>query len=331
MYSDRVACYKELEELRRSKLLVYITGDRPGMETQIQHEVLDYFSEHLDTFASPKKISLYLYSTGGDILAGWSIVNLIRQYCDEFEVIVPSKARSTATLITLGADRIIMTKKATLGPIDPSVTIPLNPQTSGSPERVRFPISVEAVAGYLELATAELNIKNEQLLTSILLKLSDLVHPLALGQIYRTRLQIQALAAKLLKTHLDDENKIEKIISFLSSKSGSHDYTIHSKQAASELHLPIEEPDEELDRIIKKIYDDFREELELNSRYNQNIFIGENNKKEYSFNRAAIESISGGYHKFISQGVLEKSELPTKAELVKNINDKRIFEGWKHE
>lgn len=301
------------------------------METQINHEVLDYFSDHLETFASHKKISLYLYSTGGDILAGWSIVNLIRQFCDEFEVIVPSKARSTATLITLGAERIVMTKQATLGPIDPSVTVPLNSELSDTLERAKFPISVEAVAGYLKLATAELNIKNEQLLTAILLKLSDLIHPLALGQIYRTRLQIQVLAEKLLKTHLDDENQIEQIISFLSSKSGSHDYTIYSKQAASDLHLPIEESDDELDRIIKNIYDDFRRELELNSRYSPDIFIGDNDKKEYSFTRAALESISGGSHKFLSQGILEKLQLPTKAEPLKEINDKKIFERWKHE
>ncbi|MCB2295730.1 hypothetical protein LGK95_19840 [Clostridium algoriphilum] len=54
----------------------------------------------------PKKISLILYTRCGNTLVGWSIVNLIRQFCDEFEVIVPSKALSTGTLICLGSNSI---------------------------------------------------------------------------------------------------------------------------------------------------------------------------------------------------------------------------------
>ena len=131
MYADRIPLVQNLERLRDSKVLVYVTGDRPGMETQIHSEALDYFADHLDTFGLPRRISLYLYSRGGETLAGWSIVNLVRHFCDEFEVIVPSKARSTATLMALGANKIIMTKQATLGPIDPSVNSPFNPQLPG--------------------------------------------------------------------------------------------------------------------------------------------------------------------------------------------------------
>lgn len=69
MYADRLPLYQQLEATRGSKLLVYVTGDRPGMEAQISSEVLETFLEHLDTFGLPAKISLYLYSRGGDTLA----------------------------------------------------------------------------------------------------------------------------------------------------------------------------------------------------------------------------------------------------------------------
>jgi len=85
------------------------------METQIHQEVLDMFADHLDAPFPAKKISLILYTRGGDTLAAWNLVNLIRMYCDKLEVIVPSKARSSGTLICLGADTIVMTKQATLG------------------------------------------------------------------------------------------------------------------------------------------------------------------------------------------------------------------------
>jgi hypothetical protein len=43
---------------------------------------------------------------------------------DELAIVVPQKARSAGTLMCRGAERIITTKQATLGPIDPSLTGP---------------------------------------------------------------------------------------------------------------------------------------------------------------------------------------------------------------
>ena len=88
MYQDRIPFYRDLERLRASKILVYVTGDRPKMETQIHSEVVHFFADHLDTFNSVDKISLFIYSRGGDTLAGWSIVNMIRQFCERFEVLI---------------------------------------------------------------------------------------------------------------------------------------------------------------------------------------------------------------------------------------------------
>jgi hypothetical protein len=331
MYVDRLNNYKKLEELRGSKLLVYVTGDRPGLETQIHTEILDYFGDHLDTFNLPNKISLYLYSRGGDTLAGWSIVNLIRHFCDDFEVIVPSKAQSTATLISISANKIVMTKQATLGPIDPSVNSPLNPQIPGAPPNARLPISVEAVAGYFELAKQELKIKSEQELAAIFLKLSDQVHSLALGNVYRARTQIQRLAEKLLKFHMSDENKIKKIISVLCSESGSHDYTINRREAQNELFLPVDKPNDELYELIKNVHVDIRKELELNSRYDPNVILGNQPTKNYSFTRALLESISGGSHKYKTEGVFSKAKIQTQVGPVDGINDQRNFEGWIYE
>jgi len=56
------------------------------------------------------------------------------------------KALSAGTLIFIGADTLVMTKQAALGPIDPSVNNPLNPQvTMGNQPMGVVPVSVEAV------------------------------------------------------------------------------------------------------------------------------------------------------------------------------------------
>ena len=121
-----------IESQRGCRALLYVTGDRPGLETRIGQDVVDLFVDHLDAIGLVPKISLILYTNGGDTSAAWNLVNLIRMFCDEFEVIVPSKCRSAGTLVCLGADRIVMTKQATLGPVAPTVAHPLAPEIPGA-------------------------------------------------------------------------------------------------------------------------------------------------------------------------------------------------------
>ena len=71
-----------------------------------------------------------------------------------------------------------MTKQASLGPIDPSITTPLNPMVPGAGQNARAPVSVEAIKGYLEIATKELAIKDDAAMASIFTALSAQVHPI---------------------------------------------------------------------------------------------------------------------------------------------------------
>lgn len=104
MLKDRIGLYEEIENQRNSKLIVYATSDRKGLETQIASDVIPIFTEHLDNIGDTERISLYLYTRGGETLAAWSLVNLIRNFCKEFEVIIPFNCHSAGTLICLGAN-----------------------------------------------------------------------------------------------------------------------------------------------------------------------------------------------------------------------------------
>jgi len=332
MYPQRKAQYVQLEAARQSKVIAYITGDRPGMETQISPEAYDKFVNHLDTIGVVGKISLYLYTRGGITLAAWSLINLIRQFCDEFEVIIPSKAHSAGTLMCLGAKTIVMTKQATLGPIDPSVNTPLNPQIPGASPDARVPVSVEAVNGYLELARKELNIQDEVHLTAILNHLSDKIHPLVLGNVFRSKSQIQMLARKLIPAQVTKEASVQKIISFLCSESGSHDYTIHRREAKDELGLNIEKPSESLYLLIKQIYDDIVQDLCLDTKFELGNVLGGQPQAAYSCRRALIESVAGGTDFFASEGILVQQQLQIQPNVIQMaIEDRRTFEGWRHE
>lgn len=328
MNAHRSTLVHRIETLRKSRCLIYVTGDRPGLETKISSEVHDLFTHHLDAIGDTDRISLFLYTRGGETLAAWSIANLVRQFCKELEVIVPAKAHSAGTLMCLAANRIIMTKQATLGPIDPSVNMPLNPSLQGAPPGVRIPVSVEDVSGFVEFARSVSD--DAENLRQALQALANKVHPLVLGSAFRARSQIQMLARKLMSNQCKDDAVVERILRFLCSESGSHDYTINRREATEELGLAIEKPDDTLYESIKSLYDDIAEELQLGERFDPGIVLGVANAIDYTCSRAIIESIPGGSHTFVSQGRMTRVNLTTPQGPQVAINDQRNYEGWRH-
>lgn len=329
MRANRISWYQELERRRDSKLLVYATSNRAGMETQIAPDILPKFTEHLDLIEKTEKISLLLITNGGDTLTAWSLVNLIRSYCDQLEVIIPANCFSSGTLISLGANSLLMTKQATLGPIDPSTNGPLNPVVPGTSQRV--PVSVEFVNAYIEMARNEFSIHDEKCMTEIFLKLSELIHPLSLGQVYRSRQQIQMLAKKLMSWQQFDEEKENNIISFLCSESGSHDYAIRRKEAKESLGLNVESPDKDTYVLIKNIYKDISSDFEIDTPFNPEVILGTNPTASFSCRRGIVESTNGGIDVFISEGELSKVCIPTPTGNLEQIKSRMSYEGWRYE
>ena len=80
----------------------------------------------LEAIDQRERITLLLDSPGGNVDAAEKFVHLLREMCESpsdstpaLEVVVPRRAKSAATLIALGADRIVMSDSSELGPIDP--------------------------------------------------------------------------------------------------------------------------------------------------------------------------------------------------------------------
>lgn len=321
---ERKKLYTELENERHSKVIVYATSTRQGMEAQIAKDILPKFVEHLDRIGRSNRISLVLYTNGGDTSVAWSLVNLIRSFCDEFEVIVPANCYSCGTLICLGANNIVMTKQAFLCPIDPSTNGVYNP-TRQLPNgaSMPLPVSVESVRAYMEMAKNDFNIKDQKYLTEIFLKLSEKIHPLALGDVYRSKSQIKMFAKRLMHWQHLGKKQEQKIINFLCSESGSHDYPIRRKEAKDDLGLNIEKPSEELYRIIKGIYDDICADMELDNPFNPVTILQGKPLCSYKCKRCIIESIDYGSNFLSTDGQLALQGI--------QVANTITYEGWKHE
>ncbi|UYT57783.1 ATP-dependent Clp protease proteolytic subunit [Brucella sp. MAB-22] len=320
---ERKDVYAAIEKKLETRVVTYVTGDRPSLETQISPDCFDIFVDVLDEIGPTKKISLILHTNGGSTSAAWRLVNLIKTFCDEFEVIVPNKAMSAGTLISLGANSIIMTKQAALGPIDPSLTHPLGPQFQAGNQLARIPVSVEAVRGYLDAAREDLKVTDATVLGGLLNNLSDKVHPLVLGEIFRSQAQIRYLGTKLLSGHIQDHDKVNEIVNFLCAESGSHDYTINRREAI-DLGLNVVKPDSELYELLKALHKDYVAEMELLTPFNPLNTVPANGVFDYLFTRGLIESTLDANYAFVSEGQLRRDGN-------NNIGDQRNFEGWREQ
>jgi len=275
--TERLHLIKKIEELRGSRVICYLTSDRPNAGAEIQKDAMPFFYEQLRQMSNPKKIDVLIFTHGGDVLAGFGLARLLREFSIDIGTLIPEKCWSSGTLFALGANQIVMTKGATLSPIDPSLTGPLNPFMELSPgQRQIVPLSVESVAGFNSLVTNDWGLKGEEALTVAVRLLAERVHPMALGDLYRARQQIELLASRLLRRHRSDEDTIQRIVRTLTKDLGSHDYLISRTEARELLGTQIAPDDAVLEDAVWDLYRDFCEEMELGKLYDPNMVLHAN-------------------------------------------------------
>ena len=289
---------KKIEEKRGSKVITYLTSDRQGpVNARIAMDIIPIISGQLRKIGRTDKIDLFLYSAGGDTMAPWRMVSMIREYCERFSVLIPYKAHSAATMISLGADEIMMSDLSELSPIDPSTANVFNPQDPKNPQS-RIPISVEDVMAYFDLAKNKIGIKDEKELAEIFREFTasnPQIHPLALGNVNRVHNLIRVLAKRLLKSHQSPmaEEKINEIVDSLTEKLYSHQYFIGRKEAREDLEIKtVARADDELSRLMTELFEEYKKEMKLGELWNPEIELGENqvlNKKDYKI--AFVESV----------------------------------------
>jgi len=294
---DKKQLIRQIEGLRSSRVITYVTSDRQGpFNARIAMDVIPLISKQLRTIQKKENIDLFIYSAGGDTMVPWRLVSMIREYCDKFSVLVPYKAHSAATMIALGADEIVMSDLSELSPIDPSTANVFNPIDPANPQN-RIPISVEDVMAYFDLAKNKFGIKNNEELSRVFTKFVESnpqIHPLALGNVNRIHNLIRILAKRLLKSHKTPmkEEEIEKIVDYFTEKLYSHQYFIGRKEAKEDLGLKmVVDANDSLSKAMTDLYEEYNKELDFGKMWNPENELGANamqNRKDYKI--AYIES-----------------------------------------
>jgi hypothetical protein len=271
--AERKELVKNIEDHRHSRVICCLTSDRQNATGVLAKDFIPIFYSHLQKFDTLERIDVFLFTLGGDTLAAFGLCRHIREFVGDFGCLIPERCHSGGTLIALGANEIVMTKAATLSPIDPSVTGAFNPQVEPVPgQRQIVPVSVESVAGFKEL------VKDWKLdgdgISSAFRLLADKINPLLLGDVYRSRENIPILAEKLLRSHRSDVENIGRIIEELTRKLSPHDYPISRSEARLILGSQVHPDDPELESLLWRLFADFSVEMELGRPYDPNVVLG---------------------------------------------------------
>ena len=115
---------REIETQTQRVLLCYVSEDPPIDQDDVLH--MNALLQRVEPGAS---ITLLLNSPGGDVDVAERLQHMLRESASppglqqpgDVEIVVPNRAKSAATIMALGADRVTMSDTSELGPIDPQV------------------------------------------------------------------------------------------------------------------------------------------------------------------------------------------------------------------
>ena len=323
-YAERKVLIEALERRRKSRVIALVQGDRetfppgvPGFTLNLDGSPQLLLLDGLRKMGHVEALDLFLYTRGGATEAVWPLVTLLRQYCDRLGVIVPFRAHSAGTMICLGADEVFMTAGAELSPIDPTTGNQFNPQDPTNPAN-RFGISVEDVTSYFELAKTSAEVKGEANRIDVFRELTRVIHPLALGNVQRVYMLIRRLAENLLGLHLDpvtEAERIKEISNALSARFYSHIHAINCREAQALMGDWVKPAEGALESDIWALFNGYAEALELRSKFQLPLFMGDDALKELTALGGFIEGTEFSCVHAVTMKVIQRPNLPANMQI----------------
>jgi len=262
----RKALLQRVEELRGSRVVTYVTGDRAPTPAQIGDDAVRPIYEHLREMGRVKKLDLFLYSRGGAIDVPWRIASALRTVADEWNVLVPFRANSAATLLALGADHIVMGPQGELGPIDPIMNVQRVISAPGGQQGtfVQETVNVEDIMAYIRFARERAGLSDQSAISSSLEGLTQRLDAVVLGSAYRTHSHIRDVARRMLLSRREPPNEqaTQTIIETLAERVYAHGHAIGRREAL-DIGLPVDAAEGDLDQTLWDLLRTYEEDLSL--------------------------------------------------------------------
>ncbi|QHS17956.1 serine protease [haloarchaeon 3A1-DGR] len=198
------------------------------------------------------ELDMILHSPGGTPTAAEAMVDYLREMYDDIRIIVPHAAMSAATMMCCAADKTIMGKHSSLGPIDPQITLPT---ATG-----RRSVPAQAVLYQFEQAKEEIQENQDNLAhwTPILRQYG----PSLLTECEQAVSLSEELVQDWAESYMlaDDENASEKAAELASRLSDWSQFKTHSrplsKDKVDDLGFDVKalESDQDLQELVLSVY-----------------------------------------------------------------------------
>ncbi len=263
-WSERTELYKKIEGHRKRPLVTYVTSKRIGFPHYMATDAMPLLIEQID--ALPKNtegVDLLIASFGGDPMVAWRLISVLRQRVKHVAVLIPQSAYSAATLIALGANKIVMHPNGHLGPVDMQIT------TAGGEGVPPKRFSTEDISAFLDFVRDTLRITDQEHLRALFEVTCKEVGSLGIGFSARSSKLATDMGERLLALHMTDEEskiKIHSIVENMSRKFQSHAYPV-SRTEALAIGLPVSDPDEQLEAFMWEAWLDLEQELKENEPF----------------------------------------------------------------
>ncbi len=272
-HTTRRPLYIQLEKEIRVPVISYFTSFR--YPVSIEDSDADMLEGVLQKCDLSNGFVLLLSSPGGSGLAAERIINICRSYSGtkKYLALVPGKAKSAATMICLGASKIIMSKTSELGTIDPQIVVMEDNKTKW------FSI-YNVVRSYEELFEKAVNEKGnlqpylQQLANYDAREIAEFRSALSLSEDIAIKALKTGMLSKLSK------KEIKKMIKdFLTpEKVKTHGRPIYAQDALNcQLNVEIKDLKEKIWSMAYELY------VRLNNHVSTNNVVKCIESKDYSF------------------------------------------------
>ena len=263
-YTERKRLFDKIVQKRQRPLLTYVTSIRPGMGSQMAGDSIRPIIDQLELIPKKEKcIDFLIISNGGYPITSLRIMGLLRERFEKVSVLLPYVAYSAATILSLGADELVMHPYSNIGPVDPQLSAP-HRTPSGATEQLEF--SPEDIVNYIEFLKADVKADKEQMKTAIP-PLMEQVGALNIGRSKRSQRLSFSLSEKMLGFHIKDNKKIKAIAKALNSSYYHHGYAVGRLEVKG-MGLPVTIPDVDLEELLWKVWLDYEAEMKCNVPFN---------------------------------------------------------------
>lgn len=244
---ERLERYRAIEEYRGRPLIVYATSTRHGVNAMMAGDAVREFIDQINAIEKKAdRVDVMIHSTGGDALAAWKLMSVLRERFKSVSVLVPNMAFSAATIFALGADEIVMHRFASLGPIDPQIQISL-------PDGKTRGFAYEDVGAFLRFLKDEARVDEQAHASTLVDKLLSVVDPVHVGGAKRASELSSQVGERLLLLHMEDKIEAKRIAEDLNKSFFAHGDAV-SRTRATELKLKVAPLDDHLEQLMWDAY-----------------------------------------------------------------------------